>query len=163
MRCVLVLAAVLVAIPRPARPEAGGVLLVNLRTGERLEVAPFPLPPPAALNRFFRCGRDRRYTLMDPRLVLSLLDAAKRLSRRRVEVLSAFRTRGLNEALREAGHKVALRSRHVHGQALDIRLPGVPVTDLCAYFRRYPPGGVGCYHKQGFVHIDVGPVRFWSG
>ena len=36
--------------------------------------------------------------------------------------------------------------RHLHGAALDLAA-----------------GGVGYYPVSNFVHVDVGPVRQWSG
>lgn len=138
------------------------VELVNARTNERLEVRADHLPSPSVINRFFRCAKDRRYTLMDPRLVQGVVVAANRLGARRVVILSAFRTSRYNEERRERGHRVALRSRHIHGQALDLRIPGVPTKRLCRYFREGWRGGVGCYEKPRFIHIDVGPVRTWD-
>jgi hypothetical protein len=46
-------------------------------------------------------------------------------------------------------------SRHSHGLAADIVLPGVRDEDLAALFRAQGFVGVGIYPKAGFVHIDV--------
>jgi hypothetical protein len=46
-------------------------------------------------------------------------------------------------------------SRHSHGLAADIVLPGVSDEDLAAFFREQGFVGVGTYPKAGFVHIDV--------
>ena len=46
-------------------------------------------------------------------------------------------------------------SRHSHGLAADIVLPGVKDDDLAALFRAQGFVGVGTYPKAGFVHIDV--------
>lgn len=99
---------------------------------------------------------------MDPRLVFMAIQAAYYFGQSRVEIVSAFRTAILNEAMRAENHHVALRSRHINGQALDLRIPSVDTRLLCGYFKSLEVGGVGCYEKLRFVHIDVGPVRFWS-
>lgn len=46
-------------------------------------------------------------------------------------------------------------SRHSHGLAADIVLPGVSDEELAAYFRPQGFCGVGIYTRAGFVHIDV--------
>lgn len=53
-------------------------------------------------------------------------------------------------------------SRHSHGMAADIVLPGVKDEDLAAYFREQGFTGVGTYPRSGFVHIDVREASyFW--
>lgn len=137
------------------------IVLSYPQTGETLRVPVGHLPAPAVLNRFLRSPRDRRYTLMDPRLVAAAILAARELGVARVVIHSAFRSPRINEELRASGRGVALRSRHLAGQALDLSLPGVPLATLCEHFRARRLGGVGCYPSLGFVHIDVGPIRSW--
>lgn len=53
-------------------------------------------------------------------------------------------------------------SRHSHGMAADIVLPGVKDVELAAYFRAQGFTGVGTYPRSGFVHIDVRETSyFW--
>ncbi len=53
-------------------------------------------------------------------------------------------------------------SRHSHGMAADIVLPGVRDADLAAFFRAQGFTGVGTYPRSGFVHIDVRETSyFW--
>ena len=147
-----------------AEAAPGRITFVHLRSGERLRVKPEALPSPRRLNRFLRCRGGHKYTLMDPRLVLAAARAAQHFRRPQVSVISAFRSVEVNLALYKRGHKVALRSRHMAGQALDLRIPGVPILSLCRYFRGIKLiGGVGCYRRLRFVHIDVGPRRRWEG
>jgi len=148
---------------RPAVAADETVELVYLQTGARLVVRVDHLPSPSTLNRFLRCPSERRYTLMDPRLIVRAVEAARTFGVPRVEIVSAFRTAGLVEAQRAAGRTVTLRSRHINGQALDIRLPGVDTEALCTHFLTRRQGGVGCYRRSRFIHIDVGPTRSWSG
>ncbi len=155
------LAAWIALLPQAATARPAAIDLYYPQTGETLRVAVGHLPAPAVLNRFLRSPRDRRYTLMDPRLVAAALQAARQLGAARVIVVSAFRSREINEEMRASSPGVALRSRHLAGQALDLSLPGVPLQTLCEHFRARRLGGVGCYPTLGFVHIDVGPVRSW--
>jgi hypothetical protein len=46
-------------------------------------------------------------------------------------------------------------SRHSHGLAADIVLPGVEDEELAAFFRAQGFCGVGTYPRSGFVHIDT--------
>lgn len=62
-----------------------------------------------------------------------------------------------------SGYRNARRtSRHSHGRAADVVLPGVSDRKLAAYFRRQGFVGVGLYPVSGFVHIDVrAQSHFW--
>jgi uncharacterized protein YcbK (DUF882 family) len=153
----------LCSLPANLEGRTDTVVLVHAHTHETLKVRSGRLPSPARINRFLRCARDRKYTLMDPRLIAAAVAAARRFKKRRVLVLSAFRTSRLNAELRAEGRNVALRSRHVNGQALDLRIAGTETRDLCRYFVSLELGGVGCYERARFIHIDVGPVRYWEG
>ena len=52
-------------------------------------------------------------------------------------------------------------SRHSHGLASDIVLPGVSNEELAAYFRVQGFLGVGIYTRAGFVHVDVREKSFF--
>ncbi|PIE19339.1 MAG: hypothetical protein CSA65_02875 [Proteobacteria bacterium] len=148
--------------PAPARP-AKGVLFVHLHTGERMRIDPDAMPSPNRLNRFLRSHADRRYTLMDPRIIQRAALTARRFNKRVVQVVSAFRSLHVNTRMYAKGRGVARRSRHICGQALDFRVVGLRHETLCRYLRRIRFGGVGCYKRLRFVHLDVGPVRQWDG
>lgn len=47
------------------------------------------------------------------------------------------------------------RSRHYHGLAADVVLPGVADKDAASFFRAQGFVGVGVYLRSGFVHVDV--------
>jgi uncharacterized protein YcbK (DUF882 family) len=49
----------------------------------------------------------------------------------------------------------------MQGQAIDIRLPGVPLADLRDAAVELKAGGVGYYPGSRFVHLDTGRVRRW--
>lgn len=113
------------------------------------------------LNHLLRCRGDHRETAM----ALPLLDIVDHLQDRfgvdEVEVISGYRSPSFNASLKEAGRKVASKSRHMHGQAMDIRLPGVSMREVRNYLVDQKVGGVGYYHGNNFVHVDVGPFRTW--
>jgi hypothetical protein len=52
-------------------------------------------------------------------------------------------------------------SRHTHGLAADIVLPGVKDEELASYFRVQGFVGVGVYTKAGFVHVDTREKSFF--
>ncbi|MDD5307413.1 MAG: DUF882 domain-containing protein [Deltaproteobacteria bacterium] len=119
--------------------------------------------PIAALESLFRCrGFGERHTI-DARLVETVLAAAAEFKARRVNVVSAYRSPKLNDALAKKGRRVAAESRHTQGEAIDFNLPDVPAARLGAWLWDHFEGGVGVYVRDDFVHIDVGPRRRWKG
>ena len=81
---------------------------------------------------------------------------------RPVHVISGYRSQSTNSMLREHSRRVARNSYHIQAMALDIRLPDGRVSDLYHAARSLGAGGVGYYPRSNFVHVDSGPVRYWS-
>ena len=77
-------------------------------------------------------------------------------------VVSGYRCRKSNELLRKSGRNAARNSYHLKGQAADIRLPDGHLNSLLKVATVIKGGGVGYYPRDNFVHVDVGPVRYWS-
>ncbi len=77
-------------------------------------------------------------------------------------VVSGYRCQKSNDLLRRSGRKAARNSYHLKGQAADIRLPDVHLASLRKVATVIKGGGVGYYPRDNFVHVDVGPVRYWS-
>ena len=71
-------------------------------------------------------------------------------------VISGYRSPETNAKLRQQSKKVAKRSYHMLGKAIDIRLPGVPLKALGSQARALQVGGVGYYQRSNFIHVDVG-------
>ncbi|MGE3548138.1 MAG: YcbK family protein, partial [Kofleriaceae bacterium] len=61
------------------------------------------------------------------------------------------------------GRQVARDSQHTHGNAVDFFLPTVPIHSLHAWAKQQRLGGVGIYLGSGFIHMDTGAIRYWSG
>ena len=76
-------------------------------------------------------------------------------------VICGYRSPQTNASLRARSRGVAEHSLHMEGKAVDIRLPGVPLSTLYKAALELKAGGVGYYPASGFIHIDVGPIRTW--
>lgn len=114
------------------------------------------------LNHFLRDSREDAETEMDPLLFDVLWHTQMHVGFRGVvEVLSAYRSPTTNAWLASVSRGVASDSQHMNGNAMDIRMPGVPVFQIRQVARSLSLGGVGFYPRSGFVHIDTGPVRYW--
>ncbi len=117
------------------------------------------------LNHFLRDWRRNKSTRMDPKTIDLMWELHADLgSRKPVHIISGFRSPSTNAMLRKIGRKVARRSQHIRGKAIDMYFPDVPTSRVrgSALVRRI--GGVGYYPrsgKSGFVHIDSGTVRHW--
>jgi uncharacterized protein YcbK (DUF882 family) len=81
---------------------------------------------------------------------------------RPVHVISGYRSPSTNGMLCERSRGVARNSYHLQAMALDIRVLGSRVWDVCQAAMSLGAGGVGYYPGANFVHIDSGPVRYWS-
>ena len=148
------------AIPRTLAFE-------NLHTGERLRATYWSSGhyDDSALEELAFVLRDHR-TGDVKRLDSRLFDVLHRLQselgfRDAYQVISGYRSPKTNEMLRNSGRDVVKNSFHTRGQAVDVRVAGVPLTTLRDTAKRLRRGGVGYYAKSKFIHIDVGRVRFW--
>lgn len=116
----------------------------------------------AEINKVLRDHRSGEIAPIDPRL-LTLLDQVTSIIRpgSTLHVISGFRSAHTNQLLAQQSGGVAKRSLHMDGKAIDIRIPGLPLTQLrdCALGLRC--GGVGFYAQSQFVHLDTGRVRSW--
>jgi len=142
----------------------------HTHTGERLNVVyrrgdqyiPEALDE---LDHFLRDHRTGDVRHFDPHLFDLLHDLTASLgdSGGEIDVICGYRTPWSNEFLRtRSPHTgVAQHSLHMQAEAIDIRLPGIPTSDLRDAALRLHRGGVGYYRSSDFVHVDVGPVRHW--
>lgn len=111
-----------------------------------------------------RDWRRNQPTKMDPRLfdlVWSVYQESG--AKGPIRVVSGFRSKKTNDALRRRSRGVAKFSQHTLGKAMDFYIPGVPVRKLREIGLRMQEGGVGYYpgSKTPFVHMDTGRVRHW--
>jgi len=151
------------AIPAPGTKPAALINFYNEHTHEWLAVDPAQPLPPGELDLFLRDHYTNKSTTMEPRLAGVLVAAAKNFKSDIVDVVSGFRHPKFNLMLRKKGHQVARDSQHTHGNAVDFFIPHVTTQQLQAWAKAQKLGGVGLYLESGFVHMDTGPIRFWSG
>ncbi len=129
----------LVTLERPASKETLRVRLFD-KTGK---------PDPKARARLARFLRDRDN------------DAVKRVHTRLLRVLSYLadhfngRTIVVVSAYRSAQNGNNGSSRHATGEAVDVRVEGVPNEVLRDYCLTLSKVGVGYYPRSSFVHVDV--------
>ena len=120
---------------------------------------------PAALQKINYILRDHRTGDVQA-IDLQLLDLLHAISLKTrslspFHVISGYRSRATNAKLRQKRKGIASKSLHMYGKAIDIRLPGFSTRRLRNVAMAVEGGGVGYYPKAGFVHVDVGRVRYW--
>jgi len=154
------------AVARPA--DARSLALANTHTGEQLSLvyASGERYLPTALdtlNHFLRDHYSGDVGVIDPQLMDLLHRVRQTLGTQQpFQVISAYRSPATNARLRRSrGGGVATHSLHMDGKAIDIRLPGVALTDVRDAALSLRAGGVGYYPHEQFVHIDTGRVRSW--
>lgn len=144
------------------------VALYNVNTDERERVVYWAnggyiddaLKRVDQLLRDHHSGEVRR---IEPRLLDLLSTLSYKLgATQSFEVVSGYRSPASNAALAKQRRGVSHDSLHIQGMAVDVVLPGHEldaVRDAAVALRM---GGVGYYPRSGFVHLDVGPVRYWE-
>jgi uncharacterized protein YcbK (DUF882 family) len=150
-------------------PKSKRLALRNLHTGEDLEIdyccgGAYIPEAMAQIEHILRDFRSGELHAIDPGLMDRLYDVATALRVNPVfGVISGYRSSQTNEQLRRHSSGVALRSLHVEGRAIDVRLAGVDCANLAAGARVLGCGGVGYYRSSDFVHLDTGAFRTWRG
>jgi len=140
----------------------------NLHTGEKLETTfcighQFLPDSLRSVNHLLRDHRTGEACEMSPELLVLLDDLQQLLGNRRtLQVISGYRSPATNKLLRQNSDGVAKKSLHMQGKAIDIRLPGTELKQLHRGAVALKRGGVGLYSQSGFVHLDVGRVRYWG-
>jgi len=149
------------------REISGRLLVINAHTDESLSVqylnnAGRWIPSALSrLNHLFRCHYDDRVKSIDPSLFMLLDRIHTRLGagNRPLELISGYRSPAYNQLLMSRGSGVVGKSYHLKGMAADIHIPGLSLETLRDEAKQLQAGGVGLYSQ--FVHVDVGPVRYW--
>lgn len=151
-----------------ARFPEGRLSLLHLHTGERATIVyrtPEGLYDPDALhelNRLLRCHYTDEVKPIDIRVIEFVNAVDKRLGgRNEIQIVSGYRSPLYNELLRRQGRRVAKDSFHVHGRAIDLRIPRVGLDHVRRVALGLAWGGVGYYPRAGFLHLDSGPYRWW--
>jgi len=114
------------------------------------------------LDHVFRDLSAAEPTPMDPRLfdvMSAVADAVD--SDETWEVISGYRTPETNASRATQSRRVSTVSLHMSGMAADCRLPNRVSLEMARRAADLQLGGVGLYRRDGFVHLDCGPVRRW--
>ncbi len=176
-RCFLKLGAVAAlacASPRAGFAAAGDCLQLerflsfyNTHTGERLEAVywsrgEYVATALADINYILRDYRTGEVKPIDTGILELLFAIRMELKPRSpFHVISGYRSPRTNEFLRNCGRAVGKKSLHMCGKAIDIRLPGLPLSLVRRVAIGLKGGGVGYYPRSDFLHVDVGRVRYW--
>lgn len=144
----------------------GYLTLYNTHSGEKIDVQ-YRKSNGSYYNRevlkdiehILRC-RLTNETHEIPIELLELVDQIQdHFGGKEIKIISGYRNPKLNASLRKKGGRVASRSLHMLGLAMDIRIPGVSSREIQKYAISLKRGGVGYYSH--FVHVDIGRVRQW--
>ena len=116
----------------------------------------------AQIDHILRDHRTGDIKRMDRKLLDLLYVLRRRLhTDRPFHIISGYRSPATNEMLRQKSGGIAKNSLHLHGKAVDIRVPHTPLKHLYKTARGLKAGGVGYYAASNFVHVDIGRVRYW--
>ncbi|MCL4138752.1 UNVERIFIED_CONTAM: hypothetical protein GTU68_048526 [Idotea baltica] len=143
--------------------------LVNAHTWEKLDIVYWSAGDYVgeslnAINILMRDHRANESIVMDVNLIDDLYNLYGLLdTEERIHILSGYRTKATNAKLRTRSNGVAKYSLHMEGRALDISIPNRNAKQVRSAAMSMKSGGVGYYASSGFVHIDTGNVRNWSG
>lgn len=115
------------------------------------------------ISHFMRDWRNDKKITIKPQ-VIDIMAAAQSLldTREPYLLISGYRSPETNGMLRRRSSGVAKNSRHLKGEAADLRLESRSVAQIFRAAKAVSAGGVGRYSRSGFVHMDCGPVRNWG-
>ena len=118
-----------------------------------------------AMKNIYHIMRDTRtdeIKQIDPDLLDLIFKISIKLkSEEPFHIISGYRSRKTNNLLLKRNKCVAKNSYHTRGQAVDIHLPGLKTAVLRRAAYELKKGGIGYYPRREYVHIDIGPVRYW--
>lgn len=155
------------ALGRTLFPFEKKLSLYNIHTGESLETVYSSrgerlLGSLSDINRIMRDHRSGEVESIDTELLDTLYLLSERMKNQNAfHIISAYRSPETNNMLRKSSSGVAKKSMHMLGKAVDVRLPGSNLEELRDSALQLKRGGVGYYPESDFIHLDVGPYRYW--
>jgi uncharacterized protein YcbK (DUF882 family) len=146
------------------------IVMLQPESGEKLDVVYFHDGEydPKVMRKIDVLFRDRHANVVgtiDPELIDYLVDIRTRLDLPPTvvfEILSGYRTPATNARLSFSNGNVAKESLHMHGWAVDFRIPHVDGRAICEIAKTMQRGGVAYYPGDNHVHIDLGNIRTWK-
>jgi uncharacterized protein YcbK (DUF882 family) len=146
----------------------GVLTLENAHTGEKVQArfrradGSYDTPALQQIDHLMRSRGDQREGDIALRLI-EQLDYLEDLAKpKRLQLASGYRSPEYNADLRTRGGKAASASLHTQGLAADVQFVGVDQRKLWQRIRALTCCGVGFYKDGDFLHVDVGPPRFWE-
>jgi uncharacterized protein YcbK (DUF882 family) len=143
----------------------------NTHTGEKVRAAywvngEFIADGLAEIERILRDFRTGEVTTIDRSLLDQILRVRTLVGaspKQEIHIISGYRSHKTNEMLRSNGGGVAKKSQHQLGRAIDLRMPGVELSNVRKAALSMQAGGVGYYPQRhnNFVHLDTGRFRTW--
>lgn len=139
----------------------------NRHTGERQKTSywingQYQTEAIAELSHLLRDHRQNETAVMDVSLYDLLFNLQSRLeTNNEIHIISGYRSAKTNALLAASSGGVAKKSYHMRGMAMDIAIPGIDLKHIHKAALSLKAGGVGAYHRSGFVHVDTGRVRSW--
>ena len=144
------------------------IRMTSPRTGEKLDTiywidGKYIKDAVKEINLFMRDWRTNGVKKIDLRTI-DIMAASHNLldAREPYMLLSGYRSPQTNALLRSRSRGVAKNSRHMVGEAADLRLASRSVNQMYSAAVACRGGGVGKYSGSNFVHMDCGPVRSWG-
>ncbi len=116
------------------------------------------------INYLFRDRHANVVGTIDPELIDYMVDIRTRLGLPPTvtfEILSGYRTPETNRNMSFSNKQVAKESLHMHGWAVDFRIPHVDGRAICEIAKTMQRGGVAYYPIDNHVHVDLGNIRTW--
>jgi uncharacterized protein YcbK (DUF882 family) len=152
--------------------ETRTISMVHQHTGERITVTYMQngrYVPSAMkkLNYLLRDWRRNEVVQIDPKTIDLIWELHADLgSRQPIHIVCGYRSQKTNSFLKRIGRKVAGKSQHVRGKAIDFFFPDVSTLKIRNSALARNVGGVGYYRSAGgptgFLHADSGNVRHWG-
>ncbi len=144
------------------------VKMYSGRTGERIDMiywveGDYIADAIKEITYFMRDWRNDQVRNIDLR-TLDIMSAAHNMMdvSEPYNLISGYRSPQTNAMLRARSSGVAKNSRHLVGEAADLRLASRSVNQMARAAAACHAGGVGRYTGSNFVHMDCGPVRSWG-
>ncbi len=142
--------------------------MMSPRTGERIDMiywveGNYIRDSVDEIARFMRDWRTNQVKQIDVRTI-DIMAASHNLlgTSEPYMLISGYRSPQTNAMLRRRSSGVAKNSRHLKGEAADLRMSSRSVSQMYRAATACQGGGVGRYSKSNFVHMDCGPVRTWG-
>jgi uncharacterized protein YcbK (DUF882 family) len=144
------------------------IKMYSARTGESIDTiywieGQYLKDALAEVNHFMRDWRNNQVLNIDTRTI-DIMAASHNLldTTEPYMLISGYRSPATNNMLRSRSSGVAKNSRHLKGEAADLRLKSRSVNQMFRAAAACSAGGVGRYTSSNFVHMDCGPVRSWG-